>query len=289
MGARAMKFTKMHGLGNNYIYVNLFEETLNHEELTDLAVRVSNVNTGIGSDGMILIGPSPRADFSMRIFNNDGSEAGNCGNGLRCVAKYVFDRGLTQKREFTIDTKGGGVVSATVSLNDATGQVALVTIDMGEPGLCKKDLPMHGDADSITVLEPFTAAGHELKLTAVSTGNPHAVFFVEDVEQVPVAEIGPVIEHDPRFPERVNVEFNQVVSPTEMIFRVWERGSGITQACGTGACASVVAGVLTGHLTRGVPVRVHLLGGDLQIEWAKNGRIYMTGPAEFICAGEFYR
>lgn len=279
-----MRFTKMHGLGNNYIYVNLFEETLPEDQLSDLAVRVSDVHTGIGSDGMILIGPSDRADFRMRVFNNDGSEAKNCGNGLRCVAKYVFDRGLTEKRDFTIETLGG-IVEARLLIED--DRVQLVTVDMGVPRLRKKELPMQGDPDSETVLETVDIYGTPFTITAVSMGNPHAVIFVDDVEQVDLLAVGPLIEQHPIFPERVNVEFIQVVSPNEIIFRVWERGSGITQACGTGACAAVVAGILTGKLER--EVVVHLLGGDLQIKWNQvDGRVYMTGPAEFICDGVFH-
>lgn len=280
-----MKFTKMHGLGNNYIYVNLFEETLREEELSDLAIRVSNVNTGIGSDGMILIGPSENADFQMRVFNSDGSEAKNCGNGLRSVAKYVYERGLTNKQVLTIETLGG-IVEARLHI-DETDKVNLITIDMGLPGLLKKDLPMRGDEDSETILEGIRVDGQNLAITGVSMGNPHAVIFVDDVDQVDVAAVGPKIEHHELFPERVNVEFIEPVNRNEIIFRVWERGSGITQACGTGACAAVVAGILTEQLDRNV--LVHLLGGDLQIEWnQENGHVYMTGPAEFICDGVYH-
>lgn len=280
-----MKFTKMHGLGNSYIYVNLFEEELREEELSHLAVRVSDRNTGIGSDGMILIGPSERADFRMRIFNQDGSEGKNCGNGLRCVAKYVYERGLTRRTHFTIETLGG-LVEAQLHVNDQD-RVEAVTVDMGEPRLRKKDLPMLGEADAPVLGERIEVDGQPFEITGVSMGNPHAIIFTDDVEAVDVAQIGPQIERHPLFPERINVEFIQVVSPQEIIFRVWERGSGITQACGTGACAAVVAGVLNGLLER--KVRVHLLGGDLQIEWRENGRVYMTGPAAFICDGVFYK
>lgn len=281
-----MKFTKMHGLGNNYIYVNLFEETLREEELSDLAQKVSNVNTGIGSDGMILIAPSEKADFKMRIFNQDGSEGKNCGNGLRCVAKFVYERGLTNKKEFMIETLGG-FVEAKLHVNQEN-LVELITVDMGEPRLRKKEIPMVGDPDAQTIMEPLEVEGRIYEITAVSMGNPHGVIFVEDVDQVNVAHVGPVLENHPLFPERVNVEFIQVVSPDEIIFRVWERGSGITQACGTGACAAVVAGILNHKLNR--KVLVHLLGGDLEIEWKESdGKVYMTGPAAFICDGVFYR
>lgn len=279
-----LRFTKMHGLGNNYIYINLFQESLPEQQLSQLAVRVSNVNTGIGADGMILIGPSDRADFRMRVFNNDGSEAKNCGNGLRCVAKYVFDRGLTDKRDFTIETLGG-IVEARLHIENNTTKS--VTVDMGIPRFLKKELPMQGDPESQTVLEPLNIYGTSYTVTAVSMGNPHAVIFVDDVQQIDVSGTGPLIEQHPLFPERVNVEFIEVVKRDEIIFRVWERGSGITQACGTGACAAAVAGIITGQLDR--KVVVHLLGGDLAIEWNEvDGRVYMTGPAEFICDGVFH-
>lgn len=275
----------MHGLGNSYIYVNLFEETLYEEELPELARKVSNPNTGIGSDGLILIGPSDQADFRMRVFNSDGSEAKNCGNGLRMVAKYVYERGLTDQQKITIETLGG-IVEARLHVNDHH-KVKLVTVDMGLPGLQKKDLPMAGDAESQTILEEIEVNGQTFAITGVSMGNPHAVIFVDDVEQVNVADIGPKIEHHELFPERVNVEFIEPVNRNEIVFRVWERGSGITQACGTGACAAVVAGIVTEQLDR--HVLVHLLGGDLQIEWnQENGHVYMTGPAEFICDGEYH-
>lgn len=280
-----MKFTKMHGLGNNYIYVNLFEESLAETSLSDLAIRVSSVNTGIGSDGMILICPSDQADFKMRVFNNDGSEAKNCGNGLRCVSRYVYDRGLTTKTEFSIETLGG-MMQAKV--NVAGGQVNSVTINMGEPRLKKKDLQMLGDEESETINQSFLFNGKKLAITAISMGNPHAVHFVENVEEIDVENLGRSIEWSPLFLDRTNVEFIQVLSPTEIIFRVWERGSGITQACGTGACAAVVAGVLNGKLEKNCPVTVHLLGGDLEISWSADNRVYMSGPAEFICDGIFY-
>lgn len=281
-----MKYTKMHGLGNSYIYVNLFEEPLPEEIFPSLARHVSDVHTGIGSDGLILIGSSECADFRMRIFNADGSEGKNCGNGLRCVAKYVYERQLTEKTSFTIETLGG-IVSVDVHL-DKERMVRYVTVDMGQPRLRKKDIPMDGEPDSRTVDEPVNINDKQYRLTVVSMGNPHAVMFLPDVDTAPVSEIGPVIERAPLFPERINVEFVRVRNREEIDFRVWERGSGITQACGTGACAAVVAGVLNGYLDRHVPVTVHLLGGDLEIVWAANSRIYMKGPAHIIMDGEFY-
>jgi len=286
-----VKFTKMHGLGNCYVYVNLFEEPLAEELLPDIARRVSDVHYGIGSDGLITIGPSRVADFRMRIFNRDGSEGQSCGNGLRCVAKYVHDRGLTDKTAFAVET-GGGVVR--VKLRIQAGETEAVSVDMGEPRLAKRFVPMLGDPDSHTIGEPVDIPGtrgpdgEPWRMTVLSMGNPHAVIIVDDPAAVPLEEVGPIIENAPVFPERINVEFIAVRNRREIDFRVWERGSGITLACGTGACAAVAAGVLGGHLDRGAPVTVHLPGGDLEIVWDESGRILMTGPAAFICDGVFY-
>jgi len=283
-----LKFTKMHGLGNSYIYVNLFEETIGEEALPDIARRVSDVHFGIGSDGLITIGPSRTADFRMRIFNLDGSEGQSCGNGLRCVAKYVYDRGLTDKTEFEVET-GGGIARVAVNVKD--GRVEAVTVDMGQPRLAKRSVPMLGDPDSVTINEPVDIPGAPgpdggpWRMTVLSMGNPHAVILVDDPAAVPLEQVGPVIEHAPVFPERINVEFIAVKSRREIDFRVWERGSGPTLACGTGACAAVAAGVLNGLLDKGEPVTVHLPGGDLEIVWHENGHVFMTGPAAFVCDG----
>ncbi|RXJ01834.1 diaminopimelate epimerase [Anaerobacillus alkaliphilus] len=279
-----MKFTKMHGLGNCYIYVNLFEEKLSETELAPLAVKVANVNTGIGSDGMILICPSDIAPVKMRVFNNDGSEAKNCGNGLRCVAKYVYEHQIVTETVFQIETLGG-LVQAEVHLDDE-GKVHLVTVDMGEPRLKRSELPMLGEADATVINELFQVGEETVSLTGVSMGNPHAIIFVDQIENAPVETMGPKIEKHEKFPEWVNVEFIEVVSETELNFRVWERGSGITQACGTGACAAVVAAILNNHSKKGIDVTVHLLGGDLIINWTESGNLLMTGPAEYICRGE---
>ncbi|WP_082799274.1 diaminopimelate epimerase [Geobacillus sp. B4113_201601] len=278
-------FTKMHGLGNSYIYVDLFRETLPEDELPAIARRVSNVHTGIGSDGLILIGPAERAPVKMRIFNSDGSEGKNCGNGLRCVAKYAYEHGLVKERRFLIETLSG-LVEAEVAVQD--GEVVSVTVDMGEPRLQRSAIPMIGPEAEQVVAEPFVIGGREYALTAVSMGNPHAVFYVDDIRQAPVEALGPLVERDPRFPEGVNVEFVEVVSDRELHFRVWERGSGVTQACGTGACAAVVASVLNGKTARGVETVVHLAGGDLVITWEWDGRVRMTGPAETVCTGVYY-
>ncbi|MGO4888938.1 diaminopimelate epimerase [Anaerobacillus sp. MEB173] len=280
----AMKFTKMHGLGNTYIYINLFEENLAEEQLSDLAVKVSNVNTGIGSDGMILICPSEQAPVKMRIFNNDGSEGKNCGNGLRCVAKYAYEHGIVKEEVFKIETLAG-LVEAKVHVTD--GKVDVVTVDMGEPRLLRKELPMVGNGEEKVINEPIDVNGQRWEMTGVSMGNPHGVFFVEDIESAPVTTLGPVLEKHELFPEWLNVEFVEVVSEDELHFRVWERGSGITQACGTGACAAAVAAILNEKAKRDQNITVHLLGGDLTINWTNQGNVLMTGPAETICEGKF--
>lgn len=281
----SFQFTKMHGLGNNYIYVNLFEEHLEEQELPEIARQVSNVHTGIGSDGLILICPSERAEVKMRIFNNDGSEGKNCGNGLRCVAKYAVEHNLVTGTEFKIETLSG-LVEAKVQLEK--GEVNLVTVDMGAPRLLKSEIPMAGEPNSQTICEEMEFDGKVFGVTTVSMGNPHIVFYVDDITQVPLTTLGPIVEKDPRFPEGINVEFVQVVSENEMHFRVWERGSGITQACGTGACAAVVSSVLNKLTPIGKETTVHLAGGDLLINWTAGGTVLMTGPAEVISTGTYY-
>ncbi len=282
---KSFSFTKMHGLGNNYIYVNMFKENLTENELSDIAIRVSNQNTGIGSDGMILICPSDKAPVKMRIFNNDGSEGKNCGNGLRCVAKYAFENKLVNNKEFLIETLSG-LVEATVT--EEEGIVKQVTVNMGKPRLSRNQIPMIGDSADQVVNEEIDFAGQKKYMTAVSMGNPHAIFYVENINEAPVTTLGPVIEKDARFPEGVNVEFVEVVNERELHFRVWERGSGVTQACGTGACAAVVASVLNSKTTSNVETVVHLAGGDLYITWKEDGHVLMTGPAEVICEGTYY-
>ncbi|APH03824.1 diaminopimelate epimerase [Bacillus weihaiensis] len=282
---KSFRFTKMHGLGNNYIYVNMFEEKLEERELSTIAEQVSNVYTGIGSDGMILICPSDVAEVKMRIFNNDGSEGKNCGNGLRCVAKYAYERELVTEKNFKIETLSG-VVEATVHVEN--GIVQLVTVDMGEPRLQKNLIPMVGDGEKQTINEELEFNGKTYRGTAVSMGNPHVIFYVDNIDEAPVTTLGPLIEKDPMFPESVNVEFVEVVSKNELHFRVWERGSGVTQACGTGACAAVVASVLNKHTIKGEETTVHLAGGDLLINWSESGNVLMTGPAEVICDGTFF-
>lgn len=279
-------FTKMHGLGNNYIYIDLFHTDLPEERLSELAIKMSNQNTGIGSDGMILIRPAEKAEVGMRIFNKDGSEGMNCGNGLRCTAKYAYETGIVNTKEFSIQTKAN-VVHAIVKVN-GDREVEEVTIDMGEPILQREQIPMLGEAGISVINEPFRVADETLNVTAVSMGNPHVVTIVDTIEEAPLTTLGPIMEKDERFPEGVNAEFIEVVSEEELHFRVWERGSGITEACGTGACAAVVAATLNNKVTKGKKIVVHLAGGDLVIEWKEDDHIWMTGGAETIASGIFY-
>jgi diaminopimelate epimerase len=247
-----------------------------------LAVAMSDRHFGVGSDGLILIGPSERADARMRMFNADGSEAEMCGNGVRCVAKYIHDHGLARKDRVTIET-GRGVL--TLELEVEGGKARRVRVDMGAPILRGSDIPtlLPGDPP---INVPVTAAGHDLAVTAVSMGNPHAVAYVDDVARFPVETVGPALERHESFPRRVNVHFVEVVGPGEVTMRTWERGSGITLACGTGACAVCVAGVLTGKTAR--RILAHLPGGDLELEWPSNdGSVFMTGPATEVFSGEW--
>ncbi|PEJ57349.1 diaminopimelate epimerase [Bacillus sp. AFS002410] len=284
MKMNSFRYTKMHGLGNNYIYVNMFEEKLKEEELSNLAVEVSNVNTGIGSDGLILICPSEVAEVKMRIFNNDGSEAKNCGNGLRCVAKYAFENGIVNNSSFTIETIST-IVKATVHVeNNVVNQV---TVNMGNPVFQRTQIPMTGNEqefakDKILFEEEY------YEFSAVSMGNPHAVFEVNDIRNAPLTTLGPFVEKHELFPESVNVEFIECLPHNEINFSVWERGSGVTQACGTGACAAVVAMVQEGKYKRDEPITVHLQGGDLQITWSTDGDVLMKGPAVTITEGIYY-
>ena len=274
-----MKFTKMHGLGNDYVYVNCFLETVENPEET--ARAVSDRHTGIGSDGLILICPSETADFQMVIYNADGSRAQMCGNGIRCVGKYVYDRGLTDKTEITVETLGG---VRTLQLHTEGGRVSAVTVDMGQPVLQPDRIPVLAGGSAAVNL-PLEAGGRSWEVTCLSMGNPHAVVFVPDPAALPLETLGPQFEHHPLFPERINTEFVRVDGPDELTMRVWERGAGETQACGTGACAAAAAAVLTGNCKPAVTV--HLPGGDLKIRWDRqNNHIFMTGPATFVFDGE---
>ena len=280
----------MHGLGNDYVYVNGFEERV--DDPAALAPRIADRHTGVGGDGLILILPpedSGAADVRMRMFNADGSEAEMCGNGVRCVAKYARDHGLSDERPMRVQT-GAGVLSIDYT-TDADGRLALATVDMGEPILEAGKIPVaipDVAADAQVVNHPFRG-GVDLaddRMTAVSMGNPHAVFYCDHFEGLGLATIGPKIEKHPWFPHRVNVHFARVHSPGEATMRTWERGSGATQACGTGACAVCVAGVLTGRTDR--KLLAHLPGGDLELEWRKaDNHVYMTGPATEVFSGDW--
>jgi diaminopimelate epimerase len=276
-----MKFTKMQGLGNDYVYVDTFAQKVPADS-SRLAVAVSDRHFGVGSDGLILIGPSSRADARMRMFNADGSESEMCGNGVRCVAKYIHDHGIAPRPRVTIET-GRGVL--TLDLEVFEGKARRVRVDMGPPILQGSDIPtkLPGDPPINVVL---TLADLDLEVTAVSMGNPHAVVYVDEVDTFPVAEIGPHLERHPVFPRRVNAHFVQVLAPDEVKMRTWERGSGITLACGTGACAVCVAGVLTERTSR--RILAHLPGGDLELEWpADDASVFMTGPAVEVFTGEW--
>ena len=275
-----MKFTKMHGCGNDYVYVNLFEETI--ADPAQLSIAVSDRHFGIGSDGLITIGPSDVADFRMRIYNADGSEAEMCGNGIRCVAKYVYDHELTSQTTITVET-GAGI--KTLDLLVENGKVTQVTVDMGEPILAPEEIPVIAEGMRV-VDEPILVDGKEWRMTCVSMGNPHAVVFVDDVANLELEKYGPDFENHTRFPKRTNTEFVQVHSRTEASMRVWERGSAETWACGTGTCASVMACILNGYTDN--KVLVHLRGGDLVIEYnPDNNHIYMTGPATEVFQGVY--
>ena len=274
-----MKFTKMQGLGNDYVYVNCFKETI--ENPPEMAKKVSNRNFGIGSDGLIMINPSDVADFEMEMYNADGSRSEMCGNGIRCVGKYVYDYGLTEKEHISVETLAG-IKYLDLTVED--GKVKLVKVDMGSPELVPENIPIVADGNRV-IDEPINVNGTEYRMTGVSMGNPHAVVYVEDVKGLDIETIGPAFENHERFPNRVNTEFEKVLDRNTVEMRVWERGSGETMACGTGACAVAVACILNGFTEDKVTVK--LLGGDLQIEWDKEAdKIYMTGPAEVSFDGE---
>ncbi|WP_442900351.1 diaminopimelate epimerase [Geoalkalibacter sp.] len=274
-----MKFAKMHGAGNDYVYVNAFDTQI--ADPAALAIELSNRNFAIGSDGLILILPSDKADVRMRMFNADGSESEMCGNGIRCVAKYAYDHGLVKKTEITAET-GAGILTLQLFPNTA-GKVSKVRVNMGQPRLKRGEIPMTGPAEEQVVGAELRVLDRTFHITCVSMGNPHCVIFVDNVAEFPVAKYGPVIENHELFPRRTNVEFVEVISRGEVRQRTWERGSGETLACGTGASAVTVAGVLTGHTDRRIVN--HLLGGDLEMEWREDGQVFMTGPAVQVFEG----
>jgi diaminopimelate epimerase len=274
-----MKFTKMHGCGNDYVYVDCTKKLI--DDITETAIKVSDRHFGIGSDGLILIRSSQTADFCMDMYNNDGSRGKMCGNGIRCVAKYVYDNGLTDKKQIKIETLSG---IKELELTVEEGKVTWVTVDMGAP-ITKADLIPVISEKELLIKEPITVGEQVYEITCVSMGNPHAVVFVEDTASLPLEVIGPIFEHHEMFPERVNTEFIQVIDRNHIKMRVWERGSGETLACGTGACASVVACILNGYTDH--EVTVSLLGGDLKIRYdEKLNTVFMTGPAVKVFDGE---
>lgn len=276
-----MKFTKMQGLGNDYVYVNCLKEKI--ENPPETARKVSNRNFGIGSDGLIMINPSEVADFEMEMYNADGSRSEMCGNGIRCVGKYVYDYGLTEKTHISVETLAG-IKYLDFTVED--GKVKLVKVDMGSPELVPANIPIVADGERV-IDEPIEVDGVVYHMTGVSMGNPHAVVYVEDLKGLDIEKIGPAFENHERFPNRVNTEFVKVIDRDTVEMRVWERGSGETMACGTGACAVAVACILNG-LTED-KVTVKLLGGDLFIEWDKEtDKVYMTGPAEVSFDGEIF-
>ena len=273
-----MQFTKMHGIGNDYVYVNCFEQTIEQPE--KLAVAISDRHFGVGSDGLILICPSDRADVQMRMFNADGSEAEMCGNGIRCVAKYAYEHALSDKNPMQIET-GNGVL--TIELTIENDKVSAARVNMGQPILEADRIPVAVD-DTPVIGRPIEVVGIPMEMTCVSMGNPHAIFFVEDVAGVAVEKLGPQIENNPLFPQRTNVHWVQVLGRDELTMRTWERGTGITLASGTGASAVCVAGVLTERTDR--KITAHLPGGDLQLQWNKpDNCVYMTGPATEVFTG----
>lgn len=274
-----MKFTKMQGIGNDYVYVNCFEETVAEPE--KVSEFISDRHFGIGADGLVLIMPSDKADFRMRMFNADGSEGMMCGNATRCIGKYVYDNKMTDKTEITLETKSG---IKKLRLFPENGIVKTVEVDMGQAILAPRKIPMNADGDSF-VDKPVEVDGKTVHITAVSMGNPHAVIFTENIDSLELEKIGPAYENHPLFPERVNTEFVEVLDSRTLKMRVWERGSGETWACGTGTCATVVAACLNGHCKKGDEVTVHLRGGDLAVTWLEDGRVLMRGPAEKVFDG----
>ena len=275
-----MKFTKMQGCGNDYVYVNCFEENLPPEDRPAFSRKVSDRHFGAGSDGLICICPSDKADFLMDMYNADGSRAQMCGNGIRCVAKYVYERGMTKKDVIDVET-GAGV--KTLWLNVEGGEVESVRVCMGSPEFEPAKIPVEASGTAF-IDQPVEVGGNMWNVTAVSVGNPHAVVFVDDVDWLDLPNLGPIFENHPLFPERVNTEFVQVIDRNTLKMRVWERGSGETMACGTGACASVVAACLNGYCRKGEDVRVLLRGGELTVRYTDEG-VLMTGGADTVFTG----
>jgi len=276
-------FVKMHGLGNDFILIDCLSKPLGDSSfLSYLAKKLCNRNFGIGADGLMLILPSSKADLRMRIFNYDGSEAQMCGNGIRCFAKYAYENKLISKNKFTVETLAG-IITPELIFKDK--EISGIKVDMGIPKLKRREIPMEGE-DAPTVVDETLKIDSKyiFKITCVSMGNPHCIIFVNNVQSIPVNEIGPKIENYPLFPEKTNIEFIQILNKQEINFRVWERGVGETLACGTGACAALVAAVLNKKTDR--EATIHLPGGALNIQWADDRHVYMTGPAELVFRGE---
>lgn len=274
-----MKFTKMHGIGNDYVYVNCFEETIDNPE--EVSIKISDRHFGIGSDGLVMIMPSDKADFRMRMFNADGSEGNMCGNATRCIGKYVYDNHLTDKTEITLETRSG---IKYLTLYPENGKVQTVLVDMGKAILNPASIPMNAEGEEF-ISKPVEVNGKKVNITAVSMGNPHAVTFVDDVESLDLEKIGPDYENHPLFPERVNTEFAKIIDDHTVMMRVWERGSGETWACGTGACACAVACVKNGFFPYDKEITVKLRGGDLYITYKNDNTVLMRGPAETVFTG----
>ena len=283
-----MKFEKMHAAGNDYVYVNLFEENVDNPAA--LSRKISNRNFGVGSDGLVLIGPSENGDFYMHMFNADGSEGMMCGNAARCVGKYVYERELTDKTEIDLETRSG-LKHLSLKVNNHSNNVELVRVNMGRALITSDNKgPMDFFQLSLNRMidYPVQFEEHKYRITFISMGNPHAVIFMNDISRLDIKKIGARIEHLEHFPERTNVEFVEVVNSKQLNIRVWERGSGETLACGSGACAAVVAGAITGRCKPKASVR--LKGGTLEVDWDKNGdRVYLTGDAHFVFKGEFLK
>jgi len=277
-----MRFTKMHGIGNDYIYINCFEEKV--ENPAELSKFMSDRHFGIGSDGIVLIKPSTIADFCMNMYNSDGSQAEMCGNAVRCVGKYVFENGMTTKQNVDIETLSG-IKKLELAITD--GKVDSVTVDMGEPIIVPENIPVQLDGE-VVINHPLTINGKEYKITCVSMGNPHAVVFLDENEKLDdlnIELVGPLFEKNSLFPRKTNTEFVKVIDKNNLKMRVWERGAGETMACGTGACAVLVASSLTGNSDR--QATVHLLGGDLDIRWdEETNHVFMRGPATKVFEGE---
>lgn len=275
-----MKFTKMHGTGNDYVYVNLFEESI--PDISQAAIRVSDRHFGIGSDGLIGIAPSEIADCRMIMYNADGSEGAMCGNGIRCVAKYAYDHGIVDKKQLQIETKSG---IKTVELTIEDGKATYAKVNMGKAILAPKEIPVKAEGESF-ISQEIMVGNIPYTVTCVSMGNPHCVVFTKEIDNLDLEKIGPKFEHHPLFPDRINTEFVEVLDDHTLKMRVWERGAGETISCGTGTCASTVAAVLNGYCPQGEEIEIRIRGGVLYDTYMENGEVQMRGPAEEVFHGE---